>query len=165
MTEAAQPTTSSLPNGVPRHRNFPGHANSIVTVLRADTDNIYSADEEGFIHVYETSTGRLKKRLDGHTSGIWSMQRYNHILVSGSTDYTIRVWDLQSLRQAYVFPGHTLTVRALEIVEPVLNQSTGEYEPPYPMIVTGSRDATLRVWKLPEIEDAFPSPVCCTWIS
>jgi F-box and WD-40 domain protein CDC4 len=80
------------------------------------------------------------------------MQCYDHVLVTGSTDSTVRIWDLQTLRQAYNFTGHASTVRALEIVEPTLNRSNGNLEPPYPLIVTGSRDATLRVWRLPGID-------------
>ena len=152
-TEISQRTT--LPNVTPDHRDFPGHAGNIVTVLRLDAENIYSADDEGFIHVYDTATGRLKKRLDGHVSGIWAMQHYQDVLVSGSTDSTVRIWDIQALQQAYVFKGHASTVRALEIVEPVLYPRTGDYEPPFPLIVSGSRDATLRVWKLPGL-DALP---------
>ena len=70
-------------------------------------------------------------------------------MVSGSTDRTVRIWDMESLTEAHVFYGHTSTVRCLQIIEPVLDEATGEYYPAYPMIVTGSRDATLRVWKLP----------------
>lgn len=38
--------------------------------------------------------------------------------------------------------------RCLQIVEPV-RQPNGEFLPPYPLIVTGSRDSTIRVWRLP----------------
>ena len=150
MNESSQRTTW-LDDG-PKHRNFRGHARNVVTVVRLDAESVYSADDEGFIHVYDIITGRLKKRLEGHASGIWAMQYYHNILVSGSTDSTLRIWDLRTLQPAYVFQGHASTVRAIEIVEPMLNPLTGDYEPPYPVIVTGSRDSTLRVWKLPGLE-------------
>jgi WD40 repeat protein len=38
--------------------------------------------------------------------------------------------------------------RCLQIVEPV-RQPNGEFLPPYPLVVTGSRDSTIRVWRLP----------------
>jgi F-box and WD-40 domain protein CDC4 len=149
-TETSQGTT--LPKVIPDHRDFPGHASSIVTVLRLDAENIYAANDEGFIHIYDIATGRLKKRLEGHMSGIWAMQLRQNVLVTGSTDSTVRIWDLQALQESYIFKGHVGTVRALEIVEPVLDPRTGDYDPPYPLIVSGSRDATLRVWKLPGLD-------------
>jgi F-box and WD-40 domain protein CDC4 len=42
----------------------------------------------------------------------------------------------------------------MQIVEPVLDEATGKYQPPYPIFVTGSRDHTLRVWKLPRKGEA-----------
>jgi len=151
MTNKA-PQRTTLLDGTPNHRDFQGHAGNVVTVVRLDAENVYSADDEGFIYVYDIVTGRLNKRLEGHVSGIWAMQYYHNILVSGSTDSTLRIWNLRALRPAYVFQGHASTVRAIEIVEPLLNPQTGNYEPPFPVIVTGSRDATLRVWKLPGID-------------
>jgi F-box and WD-40 domain protein CDC4 len=144
-----------LPKVTPDHRDFPGHAAGIVTVLRLDAESLYAANDEGFVGIYDIATGRLKKRLGGHMSGIWAMQLYQNVLVTGSTDSTVQIWDLQALQQAYIFNGHVGTVRAIEIVEPVLDSRSGDYDPPYPLIVSGSRDATLRVWKLPEL-DSLP---------
>jgi F-box and WD-40 domain protein CDC4 len=137
-------------NSRPEHYSFPGHGTNVVTCLQFDADKIVSASDDHSINVYDTATGVLKKRLDGHEGGVWAMQYKNDTLVSGSTDRTIRIWDLEALVEAHVFHGHTSTVRCLQIVEPVLDPATGEYQPPYPMLVTGSRDSTLRVWKLPK---------------
>jgi WD40 repeat protein len=30
-----------------------------------------------------------------------------------------------------------------------VRQPNGEFLPPYPLVVTGSRDSTIRVWRLP----------------
>ena len=70
------------------------------------------------------------------------------ILVSGGTDCTVRVWDLEDLElvTTFIFLGHTSTV---QIVEPVLHQATGQFQPPYPMIVTGSRDTTATGMETP----------------
>ncbi len=134
----------------PSHTTFPGHGTNVVTCLQFDADKIVSASDDHSINVYNTATGLLRKRLDGHEGGVWALEYKGDTLVSGSTDRTVRVWDLDSLTEAHVFHGHTSTVRCLQIVEPVIDPSTGEYQPPCPMIVTGSRDASLRVWKLPK---------------
>lgn len=137
-------------NQVPEHSAFPGHGTNVVTCLQFDADKIVSASDDHSINVYDTNTGQLRRRLDGHEGGVWALEYKGDTLVSGSTDRTVRIWDLETLSEAHIFYGHTSTVRCLQIVEPVLDQATGEYQPPYPMIVTGSRDAGLRVWKLPK---------------
>ena len=134
----------------PQHNCFPGHGTNVITCLQFDADKIVSASDDHSINVYKTSTGVLMKRLDGHEGGVWALEYKGDTLVTGSTDRTVRVWDLESLTQAHVFHGHTSTVRCLQIVEPVFDPSTGEYQPPYPIFITGSRDTSLRVWKLPK---------------
>ena len=141
------------------HSSFPGHGTNVVTCLQFDRDKIVSASDDHSINIYNTADGRLRKRLDGHEGGVWALEYKGDTLVSGSTDRTVRVWDLETLQEAHVFHGHTSTVRCLQIVEPVYEPSTGEYQPPYPMIVTGSRDATLRVWKLPKKGEPSIRPV------
>lgn len=137
----------------PEHSSFTGHGTSVLTCLQFDEDKIVSASDDHSINIYNTSDGQLRKRLDGHEGGVWTLQYKGHTLVSGSTDRTVRIWDLEDLRMTYVFAGHTSTVRCLQIVEPVWEEETQSYQPPVPMIVTGSRDATLRVWKLPQKDD------------
>ncbi|EAL22884.1 hypothetical protein CNBA6530 [Cryptococcus deneoformans B-3501A] len=137
----------------PEHSSFTGQGTNVVTCLQFDEDKIVSASDDHSINIYNTNDGQLRKRLDGHEGGVWTLQYKGHTLVSGSTDRTVRIWDLEDLRMTYVFAGHTSTVRCLQIVEPVWEEETQSYQPPVPMIVTGSRDATLRVWKLPQKDD------------
>ena len=124
-----------------------------MTCLQFDKDKIVSASDDHSINVFDTRTGATKARLDGHEGGVWALQYIGNILVSGSTDRTVRVWDLEKGVCTHIFVGHTSTVRCLQIVEPenIQTDPRGEpiWEPPYPLIVTGSRDWSLRVWKLP----------------
>ncbi|KAI7867186.1 WD40-repeat-containing domain protein [Spinellus fusiger] len=130
---------------------FSGHPNNIVACLQFDDDKIISGSDDFLINMYTTSTGQLVHEFKGHEGGVWALEYHNTTLVSGSTDKTIRVWDMERGVCTHVFTGHTSTVRCLQIVLPTLVH--GKLEPSCPLIVTGSRDSTLRVWKLPVAGD------------
>lgn len=124
--------------------------NTVVTCLQFDDDKIITGADDHKINIYDTRTGRRMHTLSGHDGGVWALQYYNNTLVSGSTDRTVRVWDIRKGVCTHVFQGHTSTVRCLQIIQPTL--VNGRMEPSVPLIVTGSRDSTLRVWRLPDVE-------------
>ncbi|KAG5981944.1 hypothetical protein E4U55_002478 [Claviceps digitariae] len=138
----------------PRHVAFPAHPRHVVTCLQFDDDKIITGSDDTLIHIYETQTGKLRKKLEGHEGGVWALQYEGNILVSGSTDRSVRVWDIERGVCQQVFYGHTSTVRCLQILLPT---QTGRdrsgraiMQPEKPLIITGSRDSQLRVWRLPE---------------
>ena len=59
------------------------------------------------------------------------------VVVAGSDDGTIRVWDLATGRCARLLEGHANTVRTVVLTP------DGQYA------VSGSEDGTIRVWDLP----------------
>jgi hypothetical protein len=130
------------------HTQFAGLGTNVITRLQFDRNRIVCSSDDHSLNVY-TLDGQAT-RLDGHEGGVWALQYRGDILVTGSTDKTVRVWDLETKKQTHLFLGHTSTVRCLQIVEPVLDEATGEWQPPCPLFVTGSRDNTLRVWRLPK---------------
>lgn len=115
---------SSEPADTSVHRiTFRGTQTSVITSLQFDNEKIVTASDDPTIDVYDTMTGELKMKLEGHDGGIWALQYIGNILVSGSTDRTVRVWDLETGLCTHVFYGHTSTVRCLQIVEPVNGES------------------------------------------
>lgn len=147
-------------NEDPKHISFPAHGHSVVTCLIFSHGRIISASDDHSIHVYSPVTGDLLMSLDGHEGGVWALAASRNTLVSGSTDRTVRIWDLVSGRCVHVFGGHTSTVRCLSIVKPEWMDITGEGGvitrekwPKRPLIVTGSRDHSLRVWVLPRAHE------------
>lgn len=130
---------------------FAGHAFNVVTCLQFDSEKIVSGSDDHTIHVYNTKNGTLLRKLEGHEGGVWALQYWGRVLVSGSTDRSVRVWDVETGVCRQKFDGHTSTVRCLMIVTPVPGDN-GVLEPAQPLIVTGSRDSTLRVWRLPNVE-------------
>ncbi|KAK5658093.1 hypothetical protein OQA88_2649 [Cercophora sp. LCS_1] len=138
----------------PGHVAFAAHPRHVITCLQFDEDKIITGSDDTLIHVYDTKTGKLRTKLEGHEGGVWALQYEGNILVSGSTDRSVRVWDIAKGICTQTFFGHTSTVRCLQILMPT---DTGKVEdgkpvmaPPKPLIITGSRDSQLRVWRLPE---------------
>ncbi|KAK3807164.1 MAG: cell division control protein 4 [Linnemannia elongata] len=127
----------------------------VVTSLFLDADRVIVTFDCETIKVYSALTGALLQTLDGHQGGIWASALYNsNTLVTGATDRTIRVWDLEKGVCTHIFTVHTSTVRTATIVVPVnVNrhnpQLSPKYEPEFPIIVAGSRDTTLSVLRLP----------------
>jgi WD40 repeat protein len=142
-------------NPNPKHIEIPAHGSSVVTYLTISRGRIISASDDHSIHVYSPFDGTLLQKLDGHEGGVWSVQAINDTLISGSTDRTIRVWDISSGRCKHIFGGHTSTIRCLAVVTPEIEfgrdgtKIVKEGQADRALIVSGSRDHSLRVWTLP----------------
>ncbi len=141
----------------PSHIAFRAHQRHVVTCLQFDGDKILTGSDDTNINVYDTKTGALRTRLEGHEGGVWALQYEGNVLVSGSTDRSVRVWDIERGVCTHVFQRHTSTVRCLKILMPTQvgerSDGTPIMMPPEPLIITGSRDSTLRVWRLPQPGD------------
>jgi F-box and WD-40 domain protein CDC4 len=138
----------------PSHVAFTAHPRNVITCLQFDEDKIITGSDDTLIHIYDTQTGKLRKKLEGHEGGVWALQYEGNVLVSGSTDRSVRVWDIERGLCTQVFYGHTSTVRCLQILMPSMvpreHGGPPEMLPTKPLIITGSRDNQLRVWRLPE---------------
>lgn len=84
--------------------------------------------------------GRCTARtLKGHTDGVMCLQFNENlsypafpVLISGSYDRTVRVWNMETGVELHTLKGHTRAVRALQFDNIKL--------------ITGSMDHTLKVW-------------------
>ncbi|ATY58548.1 WD repeat containing pop1 [Cordyceps militaris] len=139
----------------PKHVAFAAHPRHVITCLQFDEEKIITGSDDTLIHIYDTHTGKLQKKLEGHEGGVWALQYEGNILVSGSTDRSVRVWDIERGLCQQVFYGHTSTVRCLQILMPAETGRAHDgkpiMQPEKPLIITGSRDSQLRVWRLPEV--------------
>lgn len=137
----------------PKRLTIQGNGSDVITCLQFDDNKIITGSDDHTITIHDTATGNQLHKLVGHEGGVWALQYVSNLVVSGSTDRTVRVWDVRTGRNTHIFHGHTSTVRCLEVLLPVNisnDPSNPIMAPQYPVIVTGSRDATLRVWRLPD---------------
>lgn len=121
-----------------------GHSTNVVTCLQYEENYIITGADDKKINVYDAENEQFMLELNGHEGGVWALKFVDgKILVSGSTDRSVRIWNIRTGKCTHVFKGHTSTVRCLEVV----NFENTKY------IVTGSRDNSLHVWKLPSMKE------------
>lgn len=153
------------PSYEPKRISVPGQGKNLVTCLQQDEEKIVTGVDDKLINIYCPKTGKLLKVLKGHDGGVWALKYTGNTLISGSTDRTVRIWNTKTGKCTHVFRGHTSTVRCLDILHPVKIgvDENGEdiIFPKQPLLVTGSRDSNLHVWKLPlvsELDDDMDTP-------
>lgn len=141
------------PNYIPKRISVTGHRSKVVTCLQHDDDKIVTGVDDKWINIYNTKTGKLERILEGHEGGVWALKYTGNTLVTGSTDRTVRVWNIRTGKCTHIFRGHTSTIRCLDIIHPtVIGKDVNGDDiifPELPILVTGSRDHNIHVWKLP----------------
>jgi WD40 repeat protein len=100
---------------------------------------ILASQSSSAVLIWDTNTGLLVQRLEGHT-GLINCVVFSpdgiH-LVSCSDDKTVRVWDVKSgALVAGPYEGHTDSVNSVA------------FSPDGEQIVSGSGDTSIRVWEV-----------------
>lgn len=100
------------------------------------SDRVSVGMENGDVVVYVSSSGINVSTLRGHSAAIRSLDFLSDsdLLVSGSDDCSIRLWDLKEESCLGVLEGHSAPVK------------TARFFPNGSMIATGSADGDVRLW-------------------
>jgi F-box/WD-40 domain protein MET30 len=72
------------------------------------------------------------KELKGHSNGVMCLQFDDQILMTGSYDATVKIWDITTGQEIRTLTGHTQGIRCLQFDDTKL--------------ITGSLDNTMKVW-------------------
>lgn len=156
----------------------------------ADDDSLLvTGGMKGELRLWDMRTKSVTRSLKGHTATVRSIQIVNDgtMLISGSRDETICIWDLSSesdvINPRLVLTGHTKTIRCLRVQDGLIVSGSYDWDarvfdvitgeclhvlkghagPLYKVdfdgtrIVTGSLDKDIRVWD-PRSGFVFP---CC----
>jgi WD40 repeat protein len=88
--------------------------------------------------------------LSGHTGVVWDVDvsQDGKMVVSGSGDKTVRIWNGESGETMHLFEGHEEVVRSVK------------FSPDSSTVVSGSEDRTVRVWLVETGELVF-KPIEC----
>ncbi|KAK6291620.1 hypothetical protein J4Q44_G00374040, partial [Coregonus suidteri] len=117
----------------------------------------------------DITSPKCLRTLVGHTGGVWSSQMSGNMVISGSTDRTLKVWDAESGECVYTLYGHTSTFDGVYVVSGSLDTSirvwdvetggcvhtltghqslTSGMELKNNILVSGNADSTVRVWDI-----------------
>lgn len=129
-------TSTGQSLGPPLH----AHKRSVAAVAFSPTAQVLaSASWDHTIHLWDTEQRELNKIINAHLASITSLIFLpSGQLISGSADWTVRLWnlDLDSHEPVRTFRGHTQGVRSVACSSDGL------------LIASASEDNTVRVWTL-----------------
>ncbi len=120
------------------------HGGFVHAVAFAHSGRLFAtAGNDCVIRIWDASTGKLERTLDGHADGVLSVafSPDDRWLLSSSYDKTARIWDVQSAATVAVLQGHTWWVWQ------------AAFSPNASQIVTAGQDGRAIVWSLAEDAD------------
>ena len=103
-----------------------------------DNDN----DNRSYPIVYDTPENNpyFVGVLKGHVASVRSMAGHGNIVISGSYDNTLMVWDIAQMKCLYILSGHTDRIYSTI------------YDHKRHRCISASMDSTIRVWDLKDIK-------------
>jgi WD40 repeat protein len=86
------------------------------------------------------------KTLYGHTSAVQSVCTINNIIISGSYDQTIKIWDINTYECIKTLDGHTDAVYSVFAINDI--------------IISGSYDKTIKIHEYITYKQMFTALMC-----
>lgn len=135
-------------------RTITGHSDSVHAIaISPDGKILASGSNDKTIRLWDLQTGAAIRTITGHSSWVRSVaigsfnssfgnenENDNKILASGSTDKTIKVWNLSTGKLIHTLKGHTQSVTSLAISPSIKGSDV--------TLVSGSADRSVNIWNL-----------------
>lgn len=128
-----------------------------VNAVDIQEDLLISASGDRAIYVWSVATGQCLRRLDGPERGLACIQSDGKHVVSGSSDNSLRIHNVETGVEMDVLRGHSNVVRSLQVdFEGVLNAALNKSDQArqhfedgnkWNRIVSGSYDQSIIIWK------------------
>jgi WD40 repeat protein len=116
------------------------HEKYVTSLLKLSADRYLTGGAALCMNIWDLSN-ECHGTFQGHKGCILTVKKYgNDSLISTSTDNTVKVWDINTMKCINTLRGHTHDVRT----GVVINQYA---------VLSGSRDTTLRLWNTETSED------------
>lgn len=102
-----------------------------------EKDKFVIPGPDGSILVFHIGENKPIGKLLGHTKTLTSLEYNidNRLLLSASSDHTLRIWKGNNVNSSYCFHGHTQSITSAEWVDD-------------DKIISTSMDGTVRIWSL-----------------
>lgn len=124
-----------------------GQKTSVGSIAWSPDGQILACAIENDIELYsfDGNTIKLLITLKGHNgkvnSVVFSPNIEDYMLASGSSDKTVKMWNIKTGKCIHTFKGHTDRVNCVVWMEWVVNHSKK-----YNRIYSGSDDTTIKIW-------------------
>ncbi|RMZ30126.1 hypothetical protein D0859_05748 [Hortaea werneckii] len=117
---------------------FDGH-HGAVNALKLRENVFASGFGDGTILIWSLQTGEILYAIDIHAKGVACLQYNGRFVVSGSTDNSVRIYDISQKEEIGCLRGHTSLIRS---VQAVFDDSAEVRS-----IISGSYDGSIRIWE------------------
>jgi WD40 repeat protein len=93
------------------------------------------------VQLIDTSSWQVIRTLEGHTSGVNSVafSPDGKLLASGSTDWTIKLWEVATGSPVRTLYGHTWVVNSVA------------FSPDGRLLASSSSDDTIKLWDISDL--------------
>eukprot|EP00842_Homolaphlyctis_polyrhiza_P002668 jgi/Hompol1/3401/HPOL_006511-RA len=105
--------------------------------MDARNDRLFSAGTDGAIKIWSSINETMTPvdQLKSHTGKVYSIKLQGNLVLSASSDKTIKLWDMNTLECVQTLEGHTAGVNSLQLL-------------PGNQLASVSSDKSIKIWDL-----------------